>query len=351
MQCKGCPSWGKRKKGRRQRRREGGGHNLSQAASLLSAWPDCSSISLPNKSETRAQSLSNADQSNLEDQIKHLNEGCVQWEPGHRLPWPYLTTASMLLLTKCDFQDITLPTTKHQNYFFILSERTLLKRQCTHFKGWKFCSFSGEEMRHQRVTGLLWVRRISWGGSKDPACPWAEPPPSQHALLRVIYTASFKRMCITIVMIIMFCSRKCFQNLSHHTRSCPETAGQAQGSAGLIILPMSHVELPTTNSTVHRWHQMRLYPRANQGSGRLVECDSRGGPSQRHRQPVHLTGGRAQEGTWASGLEFSPHGPSGQEPRDNSWTPFWFSSHQLWLLYHRQGSLPKRQSWSCHPLA
>lgn len=127
MQCKGCPSLGKREKGRRQRRREGGGHNLSQAASLLSASPDCSSISLPNKSETWAQSLSNTDQSNLEDQIKDLNEGCVQWEPGHRLPWPYLTTASMLLLTKCDFQDITLPTTKDQNYFFILSEKTLLK--------------------------------------------------------------------------------------------------------------------------------------------------------------------------------------------------------------------------------
>lgn len=175
------------------------------------------------------------------------------------------------------------------------------ERQCTHFKGWKFCSFSDEETQHQRVTGLLWVRGMSWGGSKDPACPWAEPPPSQHALLRVIYTASFKRMCITIVMIIMFCSRKRFQNLSHHTRSCPKTAGQAQGSAGPITLPMSHVELPTMNSTAHHWHQMRLCSRANQGSGRLVECDGRGGPSQRHRQPFHLTGGGAQEGTWHLG--------------------------------------------------
>lgn len=150
----------------------------------------------------------------------------------------------------------------------------------------------------ERVTGLLWVWRMSWGSSKDPACPWAEPSPSQHALLRVIYTASFKRMCITTVMIIMFCSRKRFQNLFHHTHSCPETAGQAQGSAGPITLPMSHVELPTTNSTAHRWHQMRPCSRANQGSGTLVECDGRGGPSQRHRQPVHLTGGGAQEGTW-----------------------------------------------------
>ena len=153
----------------------------------------------------------------------------------------------------------------------------------------------------ERVTGLPWVRRMSWGGSKDPACPWAQPPPSQHALLRVIYTASFKRMCITIVMIIMFCSRKRFQNLSHHTRSCLETAGQSTRKCRADYTP--HEPRGAANHKQHcPW--VRLDEALLQGKPGLREaCEMwwQWWALPEAQAACRLTGGGAQEGTSSLG--------------------------------------------------
>lgn len=124
------------------------------------------------------------------------------------------------------------------------------------------------------------------GRQQGPSLSLSRAAPSQHALLRVIYTARLKRMCITIVMIIMFCSRKRFQNLSHHTRSCLETAGQSTRKCRADNTP--HEPRGAAN---HKQHCPSVRPdeallQGKPGLRELVKCDGSGGPSQRHRQPV-----------------------------------------------------------------
>lgn len=158
----------------------------------------------------------------------------------------------------------------------------------------------------------------------------------------------------------MFCSRKCFQNVHHHTHAPAhwDSWWSTETKCSTNNIPCE--PRGAANKAAHQGH-CRAQPASEETrSQRLVrnaKCRQRGGGSalQEKRQPVCPAEGKAcsqsqcgSGGDLIFGLELSSHGSSGQDSLDISWTPFWFSSRQFSLLYYCQGYLPNRQSWSHH---